>query len=402
MSIAPSVFVSSTCFDLAQVRKDLKLFIESIGMLPILSESSSFPVNPNLGAIGNCLACVKEQADIFVLVVGARYGSETENGKSVTNLEYLEANVKGIPRYVFVQKPILTTLPIWQKNWSGDFTGIVDSSKLFEFVESLRSPKEKNWVFPFESAQDITETLRAQLAYLFMDALTIRTKVQRSGLSEALLQDLSGAALLLAVQKPSGWEYRLFSQVLCDEMSRMSDIKNDLNYGLALGKAVRLGDRTEVIEWVMEKCGEIQLIVQSGGSLVNTALPKALGPPGISGDVEEIAYVAKRLAEVYRRILEWTIEFRHILVEDEFSRLLELTSRMSHNAIEELEAFAVNYEKGINCVIRRHEESKQPQSDGITCTLKCPDMTELDGEIRRLKKLWDFESGLGVVSPSRR
>ena len=151
MSIAhpPSVFVSSTCYDLAQVRQDLRLFFESLGMVPILSEFPSFPVDPNLDAIENCLVGVKEKADIFVLVVGGRYGSETENGKSVTNLEYLEAKAKGIPRYVFVQKHILTAYSDWQKNRSGDFSKIVDSSKLFEFVELLYDPMEKNWVYSF-------------------------------------------------------------------------------------------------------------------------------------------------------------------------------------------------------------------------------------------------------------
>ena len=60
MSIAhpPSVFVSSTFYDLAQVRQDLRLFFESLGMVPVLSESSSFPVDPNLGAVENCQAGV--------------------------------------------------------------------------------------------------------------------------------------------------------------------------------------------------------------------------------------------------------------------------------------------------------------------------------------------------------
>src|SRR5512137_257762 len=123
----PSVFVSSTCYDLAQVRQDLRSFFDSLGMVPVLSEFPSFPVDPNIDAIENCLAGVKEKADIFVLIVGGRYGSETENGKSVTNLEYLEAKVKGIPSYVFVQKDIRTMLPIWLKNRSGDFSGFVDS-----------------------------------------------------------------------------------------------------------------------------------------------------------------------------------------------------------------------------------------------------------------------------------
>jgi hypothetical protein len=165
MAIAhyPSVFISSTCFDLAQVRKDLRAFIEAIGMTATMSEYNSFPVDPNLDAVGNCLGRVKDSADIFVLLVGGRYGSATETGKSVTNLEYTEAKAKGIPRYVFVDKRILTTLSIWEKSPSADFSGIVDSPKLFEFVKSVRDPKE-NWVFPFESAQDVIDTLRNQLS----------------------------------------------------------------------------------------------------------------------------------------------------------------------------------------------------------------------------------------------
>jgi len=46
----PCVFVSSTCYDLKQVRADIRQFIEDRGMEPLLSEFSTFPVNPNAGA----------------------------------------------------------------------------------------------------------------------------------------------------------------------------------------------------------------------------------------------------------------------------------------------------------------------------------------------------------------
>lgn len=42
MSKLPTVFVSSTCFDLSQVRHDMKQFIETIGYEPLLSEFDSF------------------------------------------------------------------------------------------------------------------------------------------------------------------------------------------------------------------------------------------------------------------------------------------------------------------------------------------------------------------------
>ena len=381
----PSVFVSSTCYDLAQVREDLKSFFESLGIVvPILSDSSSFPVDLNRSTIENCLECVKEKANIFILIIGRRYGFETENGKSVTHLEYLEAKAKGIPRYVFVQKSILTAHADWRINRFGDFSEIVDSPKLFEFVELLSDPNE-NWVHPFESAQEIIDTLRMQLAYLFMDALTIRTKMLGSGLSESLQDLLSGAALLLVVQRPFAWEYRLFVQVLRDEISRIASIKKDLDYGLALGKSVRLGDPAKVIEWVQTKLEEIKALIKSMEVLVNSALPKALGAPGEPSDVEEIVYVAQRMAEVYRSILEWTIEFRRIQVDEKFSHLLELIAQTSHNVIEETEAFVVNYNRQIDCAEQRYKETKQPQSMEIIFKLTCPDMRELYSEICRLK-----------------
>lgn len=189
----PSVFVSSTCYDLRQVRADMKGFIETLGFNPVLSDYNSFPINPDVNAVENCLRVVQEQADIFVLIVGGRYGSIPEGDKSVTNLEYLQAKARGIPIYAFIERSILSVLPVWKANPESDFRSVVDSTKLFEFVSSLRDLAGV-WVFPFETAQEITDTLRQQFAYLFMDALQLRTKLKSTGLPGTLSQ-LQGEAL---------------------------------------------------------------------------------------------------------------------------------------------------------------------------------------------------------------
>ena len=100
----PSVFVSSTCYDLGQVRSDLAGFVQSIGLEPVLSEFSSFPVDPDENTVTNCMRVVDDVADIFVLIVGSRFGSTTSAGTSITNAEYLRARMKNIPIYVFVLK----------------------------------------------------------------------------------------------------------------------------------------------------------------------------------------------------------------------------------------------------------------------------------------------------------
>jgi hypothetical protein len=107
----PVVFVSSTCYDLKQIREDVKEFFEdNYGFQAMLSDFDSFPIDPCVGTFENCLNNVDKCADFFVLIVGTRYGYVTDNGKSITNLEYLHAKAKGIPLFIFISKQIYNNL----------------------------------------------------------------------------------------------------------------------------------------------------------------------------------------------------------------------------------------------------------------------------------------------------
>ena len=87
--------ISSTFYDLRQIRDDLRQFIEGVGYRPLLSEHASFPIDPDATTIENCRRRVEQDADILVLVIGGRYGSiDATPNKSVTNLEYTSARHK--------------------------------------------------------------------------------------------------------------------------------------------------------------------------------------------------------------------------------------------------------------------------------------------------------------------
>ena len=110
----PGVMVSSTFYDLRQIRDDLRRFLDNeLGYTALVSEHPSFPVDPDLTTVENCRERVQRDADIVILVIGSRYGSvEDESAKSVTNLEYLSARQKGIPVFAFVDQGIIPLLPI--------------------------------------------------------------------------------------------------------------------------------------------------------------------------------------------------------------------------------------------------------------------------------------------------
>ena len=109
-------------------------------------------------------------------------------------------------------------IPVWKENPNRNFEGIVDTAKLFEFVETLQSSQD-HWIYPFEEVLHIVGTLRHQFAILFMEGLVLREKVKDLKLSAALTE-LSGKSLRLLIERPIGWEQLLFSSVLAYEIER--------------------------------------------------------------------------------------------------------------------------------------------------------------------------------------
>ena len=384
LATVPSVFVSSTCYDLRQVRADLREFFAALGFDPVLSEFSSFPVDPAAGTVENSVAVVENKADLFVLIVGARYGSLTDQGKSVTNLEFLTAKAKGIPVYVFVLRSVLDILPVWKANQAGDFSGVVDSPQVFEFVASMRDNRE-TWVYPFENAQDITTTLRTQLAYLFKDALDLRSRANCSGLSESPLRELRGSALRLVIERPAAWEYLLFGEVLQAEIRRHADLRRDSQYGLCLGPARFLKAR-EFMEWVRGKLAEAQAMTAAAMTVVKEVLPAAFGPQGAPGDAEAIMYAAKRIADIYRAGLEWKLDFPRVVVPNEFQRLRLLAACLCDNFPSEIEEFCRTFREAVPRAIAA-QRSGDAAKVHVVLKLSYPDLTECNAEAARLAVL---------------
>ena len=106
-SIQLNVFISSTCYDLADVRFELKSFLEREGFVVRLSEdpTSAFYVDPSADSIGSCLANV-EASDVVVCIIDRRYGpslGDGHNDQSATEAEVRHARAKTKPVFFFVR-----------------------------------------------------------------------------------------------------------------------------------------------------------------------------------------------------------------------------------------------------------------------------------------------------------
>lgn len=379
----PTVFVSSTCYDLKQIRADLKCFFEDqLGYEVLLSEYSTFPIDPNIGTTDNCLHIIDERADVFVLIVGCRYGNITESGHSVTNLEYLRARAKGIPIYAFVDKTILNLLPVWRENPNMSFSSTVDTPKLFEFVDTFRS-SDGIWSFGFESAQSIIDTLRVQLGYLFSNSMALRQKATRKTISRKI-QGLHGVAFQEAILGLPGWEYRLFAHILDDGLKMLADRKRDFNFGISLAPAKQLETLDEVIDYISLKIDQLSRAINVISTVVNRVIPEAFGPEGVSGDADSIIYAADRILSVYEMTIEWSLDFSSIATNDEYKGLVQSFTKMCGVTLNDIERFSKEYNELINRMSSYVSSDGQTEIWTITLKLNPPDAGDYFRELNKL------------------
>lgn len=84
----PKIFISSTIWDLPNERTAAYKAVNKVGAFPMMSEKTIEAQSAD--SLTVCLNKVKE-CDIYILVVGGRYGWQPEEKESITELEYLTA-----------------------------------------------------------------------------------------------------------------------------------------------------------------------------------------------------------------------------------------------------------------------------------------------------------------------
>ena len=120
-------------------------------------------------------------ADIFVLVIGGRYGSaadaaaSTQGGPydSITKSEYDSAVRQDIPIYILIERAVYAEYQTYLLNKDNAQIKYahVDSPNVFELIEHILSKHCNNPVYPFDRFADIQRWLREQWAGYFRELL---------------------------------------------------------------------------------------------------------------------------------------------------------------------------------------------------------------------------------------
>lgn len=168
----PRVFISSTFYDLRQIRVELDKFIESLGYEPIRNEEGDIPYGKDEALQEYCYKEISN-IDILVSIIGSRYGSagnvkEKEYEYSVSQLELKSALKEGKQVFIFIDKNVYTEYETYLLNKGSNVKyKYVDNSNIYKFIEEIRSLPNNNNIKAFETADDIIRYLREQFAGLF-------------------------------------------------------------------------------------------------------------------------------------------------------------------------------------------------------------------------------------------
>ncbi len=340
----PAVFLSSTFFDLRQVRADLAEFVEDqMGYRLLASDHPSFPVEPSIDTIENCRRRIEDDADLFVLVVGNRYGSVPEGeSRSVTNIEYLTARAKGVPIYVFVHRDVLAVLPVWEANPATDFSRVVDTSELFRFVSEVRA-SDRVWSFGFDVASDIVQALRTQFAYQMSTGLAMCRRLQNE---PAEFRELEGKALRLSLDRPKGWPLLLLAELLEQQLDDLLDMRRDYDCGLTSGSG-EIVSQERMGDWGRNNFEHVRRIIRE----LTYTLNETLNPACEKGDIRAIVYGSRRAISAYRESLDWANRLRSAHVPEEIRDAIAILARFSDAVVLGISEFPGRLRDAVSEVI---------------------------------------------------
>ena len=209
----PRIFVSSTCYDLQEIRFQLRKFIEDFGLEPVMSDFGDIFYNFSKHVQESCKDEI-EKCQLFILVIGNNYGSlyfKNEDSKevpdSVTLQEFRKALETKVFKHIFINKFVNYDYQNYKRalekkmvahfkaNKVSDVDVEVTANKIksefnksypfpqdsykyvFYFLDIFNSLTTNNATINFESFDEIKESLRKQWSGFMYESLTKQNTV---------------------------------------------------------------------------------------------------------------------------------------------------------------------------------------------------------------------------------
>lgn len=320
----PRVFISSTCYDLSEVRDALVTFIKSFGFEDALSERGDVFYHPDLHTHESCIREISN-CHLLILIIGGRFGGTytADTSKSIVNAEYEAARELNIPVFTFVKKDVLNDHKLYERNKSNADIVYPSIEKkeyakhIFEFINVVRKSPINNGLFDFQFSRDIEVLLKKQWAGMFYEFLldrTNKTKLESANQTLSQLNTMSKKIEELVENIYRKVDETQANTVIesidrrAEALSFFKDIEkvvgHDILYDVELDKVMKISINQAWYNW-MANWPDFEIVnnVEIGGKrknlLVNSETRRAVAC--ISGDLSDRD---KRKNEEYRKKYE--------------------------------------------------------------------------------------------------
>jgi len=281
------VFISSTFYDLKYVRSSIEGFVERMGYEPTLSENGRIAYDPDIPLDESCYR-EASTADIFVLIVGGRYGSLAsddrtelsgdfyERYESITKKEYESAAKREIPMYILVESQVMSEFETYRKNKNNkniDYAH-VDSVNVFRFLDIILSRRRNNPVYQFSHYNEIESWLKEQWSGYFRELINRRSESKQllslndkvaelSAINTSLQRYLEEVVSSLSTPEKAqeiikSEHKKLLEEKVIREFSSISLVRELVDFGnLNLEEVIEAYGSAKSLENLAEMLGEI-------------------------------------------------------------------------------------------------------------------------------------------------
>lgn len=238
----PKVFISSTYYDLRNIRTDLERYIKERNFEPILNERGHIAYSSQVRLEEYCYREI-DNCDILISIIGGRFGSTAyeSGGYSISQKELQTALDKGKQVYIFIDKAVLHEYKTYEHNKDNEEViklmkfSAVNDIKIYKFLDDVFALPINNQYTGFETSNEIIQYLQEQWASLFQSLLSDVAKQKDIKLIEELkdtAKTLKQLVTYLTNEKEKGSE--AIKEILLANHPVFIAIKNAINTNIRI------------------------------------------------------------------------------------------------------------------------------------------------------------------------
>lgn len=218
--------------DLHHLRDAVRDTIQEFHYTPRMSEYGDLGYLPSISAIDSCYQAIKE-CQLFILIIGKKYGNPDKNLLSVTHNEFRTAKELKLPIICLIDQEVSTFKQVFDANPKKKtrYPGMDNPEMTFSLINEFSSYSENNGYLIYKTIFDARDNLKNQLAHIFCDLLLKKYDPIRSDIKDVLAEISTLRHVLIKDDEERAKEFAKVTRLLLEEEFKLLKTVSEKVYG---------------------------------------------------------------------------------------------------------------------------------------------------------------------------